>query len=147
MPYKDPLKRKEYHRQYTLTHPDTRDRTIRGTGDYRRYEQNNKKRLSLKNRKRSLRLFNMTLEEYDSLLLAQNNGCAICGKSPEANGRRLCVDHDHKCCPYKDKSCGKCIRGLLCHDCNVALGGFKDNVDLLRFAAQYVMTRIEVDRT
>lgn len=31
------------------------------------------------------------------------------------------VDHDHKCCPGR-KSCGRCIRGLLCDSCNLDLG-------------------------
>jgi hypothetical protein len=30
------------------------------------------------------------------------------------------VDHDHACCQKKNRSCGKCIRGLLCHTCNIA---------------------------
>jgi len=35
-------------------------------------------------------------------------------------------DHDHVCCSGK-KSCGKCLRGLLCHGCNTKLGALENN--------------------
>lgn len=72
-----------------------------------------------------LRLFyNITPEIYDAMLLSQDGTCAIpsCERSPkDQRGQRLAVDHDHSCCPGK-KSCGKCIRGLLCSICNRRLG-------------------------
>jgi hypothetical protein len=34
--------------------------------------------------------------------------------------RPFCVDHDHTCCPG-EYTCGKCVRGLLCDDCNKKL--------------------------
>jgi hypothetical protein len=65
--------------------------------------------------------FKRTLEEYEELLELQNGRCLICKKTEEENGRRLAWDHDHLCCPGK-KSCGKCVRGLLCTSCNLAVG-------------------------
>lgn len=59
--------------------------------------------------------------------------CAIC--SVEA---KLVVDHDHACCPSKDKSCGRCFRGYICQNCNHALGHAKDNPDTLRTMAAYL---------
>ncbi|MGH9460378.1 MAG: endonuclease domain-containing protein [Vicinamibacteria bacterium] len=60
--------------------------------------------------------FKITAAQYQALLEAQG-GCALCGKDKNAQARRLHIDHDHGCCPRK-RSCGKCIRGLLCNSCN-----------------------------
>ena len=38
-----------------------------------------------------------------------------------AEGQLIHVDHDHECCRVKNRSCGKCVRGLLCHGSNIAL--------------------------
>jgi Recombination endonuclease VII len=81
--------------------------------------------------------YRMTLEEYDFLLEAQGGHCAICPKTPEENGKRLAVDHDHRCCPGKE-SCGKCIRGLLCAHCNLAIGLLEDNPLVMENAADYI---------
>jgi hypothetical protein len=73
------------------------------------------------------RKFNITSEQYEFLLAQQNNVCALC-EQPETRisghtGRvmNLAVDHDRRCCP-DIRSCGKCVRGLLCTDCNTSLG-------------------------
>jgi len=70
------------------------------------------------------------------MLEDQAGVCAICGLINE-NGRMLAVDHDHSCCPG-DRSCGKCVRKLLCGDCNMGLGKFKDDVELLAKAISYL---------
>jgi hypothetical protein len=64
---------------------------------------------------------------YTPLLSAQDGKCAICGCLP--NGKRLSIDHDH--------NDGK-IRGLLCSNCNLALGLFKDSVTNLSKAISYL---------
>jgi hypothetical protein len=81
--------------------------------------------------------FGITLEEYDQILAGQGGGCAICGKTQEVNGNRLAVDHDHSCCP-STRSCGKCVRGILCRECNRALGLFKESPEIVRSAIQYL---------
>jgi hypothetical protein len=64
----------------------------------------------------------------------QDYKCYLCGSDGFLIGKnnhteRLAVDHDHKT--------GK-VRKLLCHNCNRALGLFKDNSELMRKAASYV---------
>jgi len=71
------------------------------------------------------RRYKMTRADYDKLLIQQDGVCAICRK-PEQPNRRLCIDHDHFCCPTEE-TCGKCIRGLLCLRCNRASGLMNDN--------------------
>lgn len=68
-------------------------------------------------------LYNITPEQYDEMLEAQGGVCGICGKPPMGS-RRLAVDHDHRCCPGS-KSCGECVRGLLCGSCNPKLGFYE----------------------
>lgn len=82
--------------------------------------------------------YGMSVDEYDALLAAQGGRCAVC-EAPVADAadRRLHVDHDHACCPGK-KSCGKCIRGLLCKACNQGLGHFADDLERLRKAIEYL---------
>jgi hypothetical protein len=88
--------------------------------------------------RRVLRQYNVTPEQYTELLANQNGCCAVC-KCDTPNGRfkKWHLDHDHSCCPGKF-SCGKCIRGLLCHKCNVGMGNLSDDYRLLRAAADYL---------
>lgn len=67
--------------------------------------------------------YSITLEQYEEILAAQGGVCAIegCEQSVgDTAGRALQVDHDHNCCP--GRSCGKCIRGLLCKRHNRIVG-------------------------
>jgi len=82
-----------------------------------------------------VRRMNITAAEYDAMFEAQGGVCAICERPPGA--RALSVDHDHTCCP-RGRSCGQCIRGLLCDDCNNALGRFQDDVTRMLKAVEYV---------
>ena len=50
------------------------------------------------------------------------NGCEVCGDNPK--DRSLQVDHDHNCCPT-EITCGKCIRGAVCSQCNVNIGKYE----------------------
>lgn len=83
-------------------------------------------------------LYGITLEQYTTLLNLQGGVCGVCGtENPGCGSNYFCVDHDHGCCSGR-KSCGKCIRGLLCHACNRLLGNSKDQVDVLAKAVSYL---------
>jgi len=80
--------------------------------------------------------YGISKEQYLSLLLQQDNKCAICGESETVTNhwkknetRRLAIDHCHD---------SGIIRGLLCYRCNTTLGSIGDNPDLLRNMATYL---------
>jgi hypothetical protein len=90
----------------------------------------------LKQRDRHLRRrYGITLEEMTALL-AEQGGCATCG-STTSGGKNWHVDHDHSCCDDRT-SCGKCVRGVLCHFCNLALGAIRDSPETLRNMIEYL---------
>jgi hypothetical protein len=65
------------------------------------------------------------------MLVKQGNACAMC-RELFKDGQRIVVDHDHACCDTKLRSCGKCVRGLLCHPCNIALGQIEGKAEMAR---------------
>lgn len=85
-----------------------------------------------------MKQFGISLDEYIKMYDVQNGKCFICNKDGTIHndgdkGRltTLVVDHCHKT--------GK-IRKLLCPYCNRALGGFKEDINLLRKAIDYLMS-------
>lgn len=77
--------------------------------------------------------YNLPTDRIVEMILG---GCRICGFKAD-----LHVDHDHTCCDFKAssvRSCGECVRGVLCGPCNRGLGHFRDRPDLLRAAAEYL---------
>lgn len=82
--------------------------------------------------------YHMTIQDYERILESQGGLCGNrgCENSPPAE-RRFHVDHDHACCPGF-RSCGQCIRGLLCANCNQALGNALDNVARLAGLVEYL---------
>lgn len=72
-----------------------------------------------------IREHGLTPTEYDAMLDRQGGVCAICRRPMD----RICIDHDHRT--------GR-VRGLLCHNCNVALGHFRDSPGLLYASIAYL---------
>ncbi len=84
--------------------------------------------------------FGITLPEYEAMLKAQDGKCYICQRPPVEGGKSLAVDHLHskgENTRYSREKRGR-IRGLLCWHCNSAIGKFRDNVEHLRRAANYL---------
>jgi Recombination endonuclease VII len=74
--------------------------------------------------------------ERDELLASQGGVCAICGTdAPGDRGWHL--DHDHSCCS-SERRCGKCNRGVLCRQCNLAIGFLRDSPGVAMSAAAYL---------
>lgn len=85
--------------------------------------------------------YGITRKQVEGLKLAQNYRCRLCGiRECETPQGILYVDHDHAHCSSKN-GCPDCVRGLLCRDCNVGIGHFHDDVELMRLAIKYVETR------
>lgn len=78
--------------------------------------------------RRRLRRYGVTQEWYDATFEAQDRGCAIC-LTVEPGGKGWAIDHCH--------ASGK-ARGILCSNCNSALGLLKDNVRAIRRAIEYL---------
>lgn len=93
-----------------------------------KWRKANPGKISKINRKQTLKKYGgMTETEYETLLKSQNGGCAICNKKPE--NKHLAVDHCHKT--------GK-VRGILCAQCNNAIGVLGDNLEGIMKAASYL---------
>lgn len=74
--------------------------------------------------------YGITEFEWQDLQKKQGNLCAICGgKQP---GKVLCIDHNHAT---------GAVRGLLCGNCNVGLGNFKDSPKILQSAIAYLLEK------
>ena len=69
--------------------------------------------------------YNMTLEEWDAMLASQEGRCGICQKEMSPP----CVDHCH--------DTGR-TRGMLCQNCNRAIGLMGDNAENLQRAKDWV---------
>ena len=72
---------------------------------------------------------NFGLIEFNEMFEKQTGCCAICSIHQSKRNRRLYVDHDHKTGD---------VRELLCNRCNTALGAFKDSIENMKKAIEYV---------
>ena len=114
---KDPTKKSSYSYE-------CKECTVKRTVEYNREHSTSVKSQYLK------RNYGLTFEEFEAMLSNQDNCCAIC-KSTKPLGRhkRFNVDHHNKT--------GR-VRGLLCSNCNTALGLVDDNIHTLKSMIEYL---------
>lgn len=135
---KDPEKRKAITKRYYWAHKElsqkrTKEWKAKNRDKYllrlRQYRKEHPQPYSPeKARRQTLKVHGITPQKYNEMLEYQEGTCAICGQPPER--RRLAVDHDHVT--------GQ-IRGLLCRNCNTALGLVGDSPLNAILIAAYLM--------
>jgi hypothetical protein len=74
------------------------------------------------------RRYGITQEQFNQMLLDQNSKCKICSNEFKSS-KDTHIDHCHN----TNK-----VRGLLCNNCNMALGQFNDNTDNMDNAIIYL---------
>jgi len=111
----------DYYREYRKTHKE------QTKNSYKKYQKTHKEKIReycIKHK------YNLTKLDFNNLLLAQNNRCAICNESLDlTNTRNIHIDHNHKT---------KKIRGILCQKCNQAIGLLRDNPEYAYNASIYL---------
>jgi hypothetical protein len=89
--------------------------------------------------------YGITEEQYDNLLATQDNKCAVC-KTEFTDIVRPNIDHDHNCCPGA-RSCGKCLRGLLCSHCIIFASMMEtrfDNIEaMFLYLTKYLKSEVK----
>ena len=97
----------------------------------KKWRDANKEKVSAKRREsdyfRVRRLtyqYGITIDDFNNMKEKQGSVCATCGKE-----RKLVVDHDHE---------SGSVRGLLCQQCNTALGLIRDNKGVLQRMIEYL---------
>lgn len=123
MRYKlDPTKFRESNKRSAQKHKKKR------RAYQKKWCKRNQERLTIYSRTYKLKEYGMTLTDYEILYAKQQGKCAICEGSSNGKGR-LHVDHDH---------ISNRVRGLLCFDCNSAIGKLRDDPELLYKAISYL---------
>jgi len=93
----------------------------------RKYNDSEKGKIN--RRKQQLAKYGLTEQDYKILYENQHKKCAICKKELPYSNTNVHIDHNQET--------GK-VRGILCQQCNVGLGFFQDNLDLLIAATNYL---------
>lgn len=134
MPIKDEAKRKAYLKEYHAKwYKKNKEKRTAQIAEYQKTKPQ-EWRLSIGRKHHLKTRYTITPKEYEAKLISQDYCCAICGKDVADNIRggipvALSVDHCHK---------SGSLRDLLCFSCNGGLGSFKDNIEILQKAIDYL---------
>ncbi|MEV5984699.1 endonuclease VII domain-containing protein [Streptomyces sp. NPDC052051] len=85
-----------------------------------------------------VRKYGVTYNTYAEIHEYQGGRCPICTEPIGKFREGIVIDHDHSCCPPGRKACGRCVRGILHRNCNLAIGFLRDNADSAERAADYL---------
>jgi hypothetical protein len=145
MPYADKEKQAAYHREHYKKNKERiaayrkkwREKNPDKAKDYSarqnaRYKAEPEKYRAYFRNHRIKKQYDLSETEYAALVVKQSGRCGICGKEPSGEwhgDRMLNVDHNHET---------GAVRGLLCNQCNRALGLFGDNAERLAQAIRYL---------
>jgi hypothetical protein len=125
-------KRKEYSKKYYEKNKEVCKERTKNHISCKTARDNYRNKPEVKEKNRNRRLiqnYGMNNEDYEKLLELQHFCCAGCGTHQNELEKKLNVDHDHKT---------GIVRGLLCGNCNRALGLIKDNLQTLIILHQYL---------
>lgn len=128
----DDCERNHYAKTYCRVHYTRMFRNgttdVLNPGNRKKYGRNSAEAM----RRGYLKLkYKITPEQYNEMA---KDGCEICGNKGLPH-KKLHIDHDHSCCPVNYdkkgrtgyfKTCGRCVRGILCDACNQAVGRYEN---------------------
>lgn len=122
---------KDCHAKYMREYYDTNPEQVDKDRTRERQRQRRKKKTP------SYIRHGLTLESYTSIREKFNDKCWSCRDRKSSS-----IDHDHRCCPGP-YSCGACVRGVLCSQCNTALGLLQDSIEYIKGLELYLEEHYE----
>jgi hypothetical protein len=139
---RNPELQKEAARRYEANHPGLRAERLRERwasdpgfwrGYHQKWRRDNIASRKATRRKQSLKLYDLTVEDFEMLWDAQKGRCLVCDTDmlrTHRDSRSAVVDHDHET---------GVVRALLCNNCNRAIGLLGDDSDRMIAAGMYVL--------
>lgn len=123
---------KEASKKWKLENPERYKESMKACWEKNRaayYNTHNDRQLMVK--------YKLTREEYNKMLAETNGSCPICSREFGIEPyTKPVVDHCHR---------GGHTRGIICRQCNIGLGAFRDDTESMKKAIQYLEN--DIDRT
>jgi hypothetical protein len=128
---------RDRNREHVKEQSRLRAKRRKHNGYMEKWRKDNRDKISATDRKRRLKKYGLSVADYERMVIAQGNCCAICAraaaqlkrKNSKSKHHRLDIDHCHVT--------GK-VRSLLCYNCNAILGHAKDSIAVLLKAIAYL---------